>query len=163
VQGRMNRRAIHREKKLHRAVHVFLNNKSGELYLQRRSAFKDTHAGKWDSSASGHVDPGESYHDCAVRELREELWARAKGDLTRVLRIEASEATDLEFIEVFQAELAGKIRVHTSEISGGRFFAIDEIEKWIAARPEDFATGFKTCFQAWASRKTDDTGSGVDE
>lgn len=149
VIGQMPRKAIHAEKKLHRAVHVFLTNKRGELYLQLRSAFKDTHPGKWDSSASGHVDPGESYRDCAIRETWEEVWTRAKGDFTRVVRLPASELTDLEFIEVFHAEVSGKIRVHTSEIHSGRFFQVEEIEKWIEQRPQDFATGFMTCFKAW--------------
>ena len=37
---------------------------------------KDTFPGAWDSSSSGHVDSGEDYDDCAVRELREELGLR---------------------------------------------------------------------------------------
>ncbi|MDF1812853.1 MAG: 16S rRNA (adenine(1518)-N(6)/adenine(1519)-N(6))-dimethyltransferase RsmA [Verrucomicrobiales bacterium] len=149
VLGQMARREIHAQKKLHRAVHVFLLNKAGELYLQLRSAFKDTHPGKWDSSASGHVDPGESYLDCAIRESWEEVWTRPKGDFKKFVKISASEKTDLEFIEVFEAEAAGKIKVHTSEIHSGRFFPVQQIEEWIAERPEDFATGFRTCFQEW--------------
>lgn len=143
------RRVIHAEKLLHRAVHVFLFNKAGDLYLQKRSHLKDTHPGKWDSSASGHVDPGEDYETCAIREMWEEVWVEPKNGVRRVARIEASEATDLEFIEVFAAEPIGRIRVHGKEVDSGRYFEIDEIEKWIEARPEDFATGFVTCFRAW--------------
>lgn len=143
------RREIHERKLRHRAVHVFLQNKSGEIYLQLRSHLKDTHARKWDSSASGHVDPGESYHDCAVRELWEELWVRPKGDLVRVARLNASEATDEEFIEVFLGEAKGKIRVHGQEVDSGRWFAPEFVEEWIQARPQDFATGFISCFRSW--------------
>ncbi len=143
------RREIHQKKLRHRAVHVFLRNKSGEIYLQLRSHLKDTHPGKWDSSASGHVDPGERYHDCAVRELWEELWVRPRGDLTRVARLPASAATDDEFIEVFLAETKGKIRVHGKEIDSGRWFEPEQIEEWIEKRPQDFAIGCITCFQAW--------------
>ncbi len=155
VIGQLPRQQIHAEKKLHRAVHVFLTNKKGdELYLQLRSAFKDAHPSKWDSSASGHVDPGESYEACGRRELWEEVWVKPKDDqFTRVLRLDASDQTDQEFIEVFQAEAQGKIRVHTSEIHSGRFFKIDEIEKWIDQRPQDFATGFMTCFREWRAQK----------
>ena len=149
VSGQMARKAIHVEKKLHRAVHVFLFNKAGDLYLQLRSAFKDSHPGKWDSSASGHVDPGEDYRECAVRESWEEVWAEPKGEFKKVVKIPASEKTDLEFIEVFEAEVAGKIRVHTGEIHSGRYFDVEEIEQWIKDRPEDFATGFRTCFKEW--------------
>ncbi len=140
---------IHERKLLHRAVHVFLTNKQGELYLQKRSHLKDTHPGKWDSSASGHVDPGESYQECAEREMWEEVWVRPKGEITQVARLEASDETDQEFIEVFLAEPKGKIRVHGKEVDCGRYFPLDLIEQWIEKRPEDFATGFRTCFRAW--------------
>ncbi len=140
------RREIHDRKLLHRAVHVFLQNKLGEIYLQLRSHLKDTHPCKWDSSASGHVDPGESYPACAERELWEEVWVQPKGELIRIARLDASEATDQEFIEVFLAEAKGKIRVHGKEVDSGRWFAPDFIEQWIETRPQDFATGFITCF-----------------
>jgi len=143
------RAEIHAQGLRHRAVHVFLFNRGGEIYLQRRSALKDTHPLRWDSSASGHVDPGESYHDCAVRELWEELWARPRGEVEEVARLSASAETDEEFIRVFIARAKGKIRVHGKEVDSGRCFAPEEIESWIAARPEDFATGFRTCFRAW--------------
>lgn len=143
------RREIHAGKHLHRAVHVFVRNKLGEIYLQFRSHLKDTHGLKWDSSASGHVDPGESYHDCAVREMWEEIWVEPKGELVRIARIAASEATDLEFIEVFLAEAKGRIRIHGKEVDSGRWFSPEFIEEWIERRPQDFATGFITCFKAW--------------
>ena len=143
------RRQIHAGKHLHRAVHVFVRNKAGEIYLQFRSHLKDTHGLKWDSSASGHVDPGESYHDCAVREMWEEIWVEPKGEIVRIARIDASEATDLEFIEVFLAEAKGRIRIHGKEVDSGRWFAPEFIEEWIERRPQDFATGFITCFREW--------------
>lgn len=149
VVATLPRREIHAAKRLHRAVHVFVRNKAGEIYLQFRSHLKDSHPRKWDSSASGHVDPGESYHDCAVREMWEEIWVEPKGDIARVARIPASEATDLEFIEVFLAEAKGRIRIHGKEVESGRWFSPEFIERWIEERPQDFATGFVTCFRAW--------------
>jgi 16S rRNA (adenine1518-N6/adenine1519-N6)-dimethyltransferase len=143
------RREIHAGKHLHRAVHVFVRNKLGEIYLQFRSYLKDTHGLKWDSSASGHVDPGESYHDCAVREMWEEIWVEPKGELVRIARMDASEATDLEFIEVFLGEAKGRLRIHGKEVDSGRWFSPAFIEEWIGKRPQDFATGFITCFKAW--------------
>jgi 16S rRNA (adenine1518-N6/adenine1519-N6)-dimethyltransferase len=154
VINTLPRREIHAGKHLHRAVHVFVRNKAGEIYLQFRSHLKDTHGLKWDSSASGHVDPGESYHDCAVREMWEEIWVEPKGELVRIARIAASEATDLEFIEVFLAEAKGRIRIHGKEVDSGQWFSPEFIEEWIEKRPQDFATGFITCFKAWRSEGT---------
>ena len=68
VIGAAGRRDIHEQGLLHRAVHVFVVDQQQGIYLQKRAWHKDEHPGKWDSSASGHVDSGESYPDAARRE-----------------------------------------------------------------------------------------------
>lgn len=146
--GRHPRWEIHERKLLHRAVHIFVKNKRNEIFLQHRSLLKDSHPGKWDSSASGHVDPGETYIEAAEREIWEELWIRPKGELQRVARLAADESTDLEFIEVFLAHAKGRIRVHGREVDSGRWFSPEFIATWIGQRPDDFATGFIACFRA---------------
>ena len=69
VQRTATRHTVHREKLLHRAVHIFVFNQRGELFLQRRSQWKDMHPRCWDSSAAGHVNSGDNYDDTAPREL----------------------------------------------------------------------------------------------
>ena len=73
VIGTGTRGEIHRMGFFHRAVHMFVFNPAGQVYIQRRSRSKDRHPGKLDSSAAGHVDPGETYEETAIRELQEEL------------------------------------------------------------------------------------------
>lgn len=73
VIGRRPRSEVHRLDLRHRAVHVLLFNSRGELFLQQRSLSKDNWPGVWDSSASGHLDSGEDYDPCVLRELQEEL------------------------------------------------------------------------------------------
>ncbi len=41
----------------------------GEIYLQKRSPRKDQYPEHWDSSAAGHLIPGESPEIAAHREL----------------------------------------------------------------------------------------------
>ena len=73
VIGSAPRNEVHRLGLMHRATHVLVFNSRGELFLQKRSQKKDRQPGLWDSSASGHVDKGETYDACAARELKEEL------------------------------------------------------------------------------------------
>ena len=69
VVGKAPRDQIHRENHRHRSAHIVLFNSQGQVFVQLRSMNKDNSAGLWDTSAAGHVDSGESYEQCAVREL----------------------------------------------------------------------------------------------
>src|SRR5690606_15702831 len=69
VTGRATRKAVHRERLLHRAVHALAFDREGRVFLQKRSLLKDTSPGCWDSSCSGHLDSGEPYDIAVVREL----------------------------------------------------------------------------------------------
>jgi 16S rRNA (adenine1518-N6/adenine1519-N6)-dimethyltransferase len=156
----VDRATVHAERLLHRAIHIFVLNNAGELFLQRRSYRKDTFPRKWDSSAAGHVDLGESYEACATRELREEL---GLVDQPREIgRVPASEKTGQEFIRIYQAEADEIIDLNEEEIETGGFFPLSVIDEWIRQRPEDFASGFLECYRevraglAQASQLRDD-------
>ena len=58
---------------LHPVVHLHVFNSQGEVYLQKRPAWKDIQPGKWDTSVGGHLDYGETPEQALVREVREEL------------------------------------------------------------------------------------------
>src|SRR5215469_17657864 len=76
VIDRRPRSVVHRLGLLHRAVHVLVYNSRGQIFLQKRSIKKDRQPGLWDSSASGHLNSGEDYDACAVREVEEEIGLR---------------------------------------------------------------------------------------
>ena len=59
--------------KLHRAISVWLFNDSGGVLLQQRSAKKITKALEWGNAVCGNVRSNESYYQCAMRRLREEI------------------------------------------------------------------------------------------
>lgn len=142
------RDVVHAEALLHRAVHVFVLNKRGELFLQKRSRYKDVHPGLWDSSAAGHLDAGEDYAAAAGRELEEEL-GQEPVELSRIARIPPSEATGWEFVELFRSRQSGPVRFPCSEVEAGLWLPPEEIEAWMARRPGDFASGFLECWRAW--------------
>src|SRR6059058_5512119 len=89
VIGRNTRSEVHRLGLRHRAVHVLVFNSRGEVFLQKRSMKKDTFPGAWDSSSSGHLDSGEDYDACAVRELWEEIGLRLDEAPLRLFKINA--------------------------------------------------------------------------
>jgi len=97
VIGQAPRREVHARGLWHRAVHVLVYNARGQIFLQKRSLKKDTAAGLWDSSSSGHVDSGEDYDPCAVREVREEIGLHLEHHPERLFKINACRETGWEF------------------------------------------------------------------
>ena len=142
VVGTETRSAVHRERLLHRAVHIFVFNARGELYLQRRSLNKDTAPGKWVSSCSGHVDSGEDYDTAARRELGEEIGLHQPSDMQRVFKESACRPTGNEFVWVYQCRSEGPFVLDPDEVSDGQWIAPDALNSWIRERPRDFAWSF---------------------
>jgi isopentenyldiphosphate isomerase len=140
VIGRAPRREVHARGLLHRSVHVLVFNARGEVFLQKRSMKKDRQPGVWDSSASGHLDAGEDYDACAVRELREEIGLSLASAPERLFKLDACEATDAEFVWVYRCESEGPFALHPEEIDEGGWFAAAEVTRWMAERPQDFAS-----------------------
>lgn len=137
------RSEVHAKKLLHRAVHVLVFNGRGQLFLQKRSMLKDTAKGKWDSSASGHLDSGEDYDACAVREVWEEIGLKLERPPERILRLEACAETGHEFVWVYRCESEGPFTLHPEEIERGDWFAPEEITRWMTERPKEFARAFQ--------------------
>ena len=147
VIGRQTRREVHLRGLKHRAVHVLVVNTRGEVYLQKRSFKKDTFPGAWDSSASGHVDSGETYEACVVREAREEIGLFLKRTPKRLFKIEACAQTGQEFVWVYRTEFNGPFRLNPDEVECGAFFKPDHVNRWMAERPRDFADAFRLIWQ----------------
>lgn len=146
VIGASTRSEVHGNNLRHRAVHIFISNRAGEVLLQKRSRWKDRHPNVWDSSAAGHVGAGEEYDATAVRELNEELGLATP--LLRVAKLAASAETGQEFIWLYRGEHEGPFFPAEAEIDGVQFFPPAVIAQWIMRRPGDFAPGFLACWRA---------------
>lgn len=118
VTGSLSRSEVHRLGLRHRAVHVFVFNRAGQVFLQKRSRSKDSNPGHWDSSVSGHVDSGEDYDTAARREFGEELGIEAPP-LQRMFYVEAQPVTGQEFCWVYSADCEGPFKLHPDEIDDG--------------------------------------------
>jgi isopentenyl-diphosphate delta-isomerase type 1 len=142
VIGRRPRREVHRLGLMHRATHVLVFNSQGQVFLQKRSMNKDRQPGVWDSSASGHVNSGEDYDACAVRELGEEIGLRLTSVPRRLFKLAASDETDQEHVWVYRCKAEGPFCLDPDEIERGEWFASEAVTRWIETRPGDFATAF---------------------
>jgi isopentenyldiphosphate isomerase len=154
VVGQKSRSEVHRLSLKHRAVHVLVFNRHGEIFLQKRSMTKDCFPGKWDSSASGHLDVGESYIACAVRESREELGLELSEAPERLFKLAASAQTGWEFVWIYRCRDEGPFRLHPEEIERGEWCAAERLEEWLSSRPEDFASAFRLVWSEYR-RRTD--------
>jgi isopentenyldiphosphate isomerase len=139
VIGRRTRTEVHRLGLMHRATHILVFNKRGQVFLQKRSMRKDRQPGLWDSSASGHVDSGEDYDACVVRELGEELGLQARSMPQRLFKLAASPETDQEHVWVYRCEAEGPFQLHPDEIECGDWFEPAEVTRWMKERPDEFA------------------------
>lgn len=144
VVGTATRSEVHARNLMHRAVHVFVLNRNGDLWLQKRSLKKDKNPGVWDSSVSGHLDSGEDYLKAAIRELHEEIGiAKQPEDLRQLAVLGPCEETGWEHVRLFVTRHEGALCFPAAEIESMMPFPVDEIRAWMAARPDDFSPVFR--------------------
>jgi isopentenyl-diphosphate delta-isomerase type 1 len=129
VIGTEHRGVIHEKGLMHRSAQVLVFNARGDLFLQKRSLSKDEFPGLWDSSAAGHVDPGESYFDCARRELAEELGIDAGDTLQQLFRLKAQPDTGFEHCRVFTCLHEGPMTLQPGEVDAGRWVTPTEMDE----------------------------------
>jgi isopentenyl-diphosphate delta-isomerase type 1 len=148
VTGVRDRAEIHRQGLWHRSVHIFIFNSRGEIYLQKRSPRKDQYPEHWDSSAAGHLIPGESPEIAAHRELGEELGIDA--ELTEVYRHPACQATGWEFVTLFVGRTDEPIHLNLEEATEGRFFTAPQLTDLLEDPDQKVAPGFRLLHQVTA-------------
>ena len=133
VTGVKTRGKIHALGLMHRAVHILVFNSSAELFIQKRSMSKDNNPGLWDSSAAGHVNSGEDYYDCAIRELGEELGITITAPLEQLFRLPASPITDMEHCIVYRYINDGPFQLEAEEIDEGAWLSGSEMDRRVSA------------------------------
>jgi isopentenyldiphosphate isomerase len=152
IVSRATRREVHARGLRHRAVHVLVFNRAGELFLQQRSRNKDTAPGAWDSSASGHLGAGEDYDAGAVRELREEIGLSLAAAPARCLRLPACAETGQEFVWVYRVASEGPFTLLAEEIEQGAWWPLPKVVQVLREDPGRFAASFRLIWRRLAER-----------
>jgi len=77
-----------------------------------------------------------------VRELREEIGLRLAAAPQRLFKLPASAQTDQEHVWVYRCEAEGPFELQAEEIERGDWFTRQEVDRWMAERPGEFAGAF---------------------
>lgn len=157
VLRQATRGEVHANGWMHRAVHCWIVRPHGELVLQMRSEHKDVCPLMWTSSASGHVDAGETYAASIVRELQEELGL--PPDLAAEATLLATHAAcwDLgnEHTHLFLLRTDATLTPDPREVA---YLEERPVADWLAAideQPEAFSSSVVLLLRTFADRLTD--------
>ena len=118
----------------HRATYVLVLNSMGELYIHKRTGTKDIYPGYYDVAAGGVVLNGESYEDCAQRELGEELGIR---DVPLVHLHDFYHEADGNRVwgRVFSCKYDGDMVLQKEEVAFGSFYPIPRVMELSDRKP----------------------------
>ena len=111
---------------------------------------KDENPGLWDTSSAGHVDSGETYEECAHRELWEEL--QIKEVLILLTKIEACAETYHENIHVYICKTDATININKEEISEGKYLDWAILQKEAQRNPDQFTSSLKLILKNYSEK-----------
>ncbi len=126
--GKAPRSVCHNGKSmlLHPVVHLHFYNRSGDLFLQKRSMSKDIQPGKWDTSVGGHISPEETVEAALFREAQEELGIEGFKP-TFLGKYVWKSSREKELVNSFSTTSDKIPVINNDEIDEGRFWTIQEI------------------------------------
>lgn len=145
----------HVDKKLHRAISIFIFNSKGEMMLQQRAASKYHSGGLWTNTCCSHPRPSESVQQAAERRLPEEMGFSCKlekaFDFIYYAELDKG-LTEHEFDHVFTGVFDGEPKLNKEEAESYRWVSIGQVRKEIEETPEQFTEWFKIAFEEVVKR-----------
>ncbi|MCS3532094.1 isopentenyl-diphosphate Delta-isomerase [Chryseobacterium sp. JUb7] len=152
VLGLMEKQQAHVNGLLHRAFSVFLFNTKGEMLLQKRAKGKYHSPLKWTNTVCSHPKNGESYHQGAVRRLKEELGIQT--DLTEKFHFiyKADVGGGLwehELDHIFIGTFEDEFSFNPDEVAEVRYISFEDLDKEISENPENFTEWFKIILEEY--------------
>jgi len=110
----------------------------------------------WDSSAAGHVDAGEDYLACAIRELEEELGIVVPGNaLHEFWQRQPSEKNGFEHQRFFVLTTDQALTPCTREIADGRWLTVEAMDNWVESDDAVLTLDLKLAWPVYRSWLTE--------
>lgn len=134
VVGSALRREMRADNLPHRATYVLVFNSKRELFVQKRTMTKDVFPGYDDAAAGGVVLAGESYLECAVRELEEEMGIRGAA-LETLFEFYFEHERARVWGQAFACVHDGELVLQADEVESGRFIPVARVLREMDERP----------------------------
>ena len=154
VVGSADYDKVHSNGLLHRFVLVYVFDKNGKLFLQKRANSKK-HGKMWAESVCAHVREGEDYLKTAKRRLREELGLDEKISKVCKIRVDTEESgwKNKSFVEIYKCTTSKEPKINPEEIQSGVFMYLQDVKEMFYRQPNSFVPGFKATFEAFLKSK----------
>jgi isopentenyldiphosphate isomerase len=131
VVATVTRRELRARRLLHRCTYVLVRNGAGDILVHRRTETKDVNPGAYDVFAGGVCATGESYDDCARREVAEELGV-AGVDPSFLFRHRYSGPEGEAWGGVYEVRWDGPIQPQEAEVAWTAWVPPAELERMLA-------------------------------
>ena len=118
----------------------------------------------WETSASGHVDVGETDEQAILRELEEEIGVKdvPLQQYHTSYREEDYQGKKLRMFDTFfMGTYDGTITPNSDEVSEGKWFTIEKIRQMIAEEIQQFTPGFLKALDFYCPEKDISKGKSI--
>lgn len=138
-----NKTSVHIDGDWHRTAEIVVLNPANEILLSLRHPDKKYLPNYWDVCLGGHLDPGETYEEAAMRELEEEIGIRPGVNELTFLGVMDVVVSD-DSINLHDREHAGvfvwitdvpldEFAMQADEVAELRWMPIDKVVQDLAA------------------------------
>jgi isopentenyldiphosphate isomerase len=147
-----SRSQVHKDGDWHRMAFVWILSSNHELLIQKRSLQKDANPGRWDGSAGGHVESGETALQAARKELNEELGLNVQeNELEYIFMVKApvesgQKVIENQFQEVYLLKRdvdIDRLKLQPEEVYEVKFFPFKDLEKLINKKDGTFSPRYE--------------------
>ena len=122
---------IIKDRNFYRIVNLWIvNPKTKQILIQKRSSNKDVSPNKWDLTAGGHVDAGETSLAAIIRETKEELGIDiSKDNIIKLFEVK-NDKEKRNIVDIYLLEKnvdIKEITLQTSEVSDIKYFSLNKL------------------------------------